>query len=466
MSSTFSISAEFENIDSPELIASALYLLQREGWRIKNFNDSYLNAEKSAVGNDKVSLTISINRKEVVIECKSELAQKANQHIVEALVNDLQEFISAPNFDNRVRELKHSYFMGNPVTQSQVDVKQPREQSEFEAIFSFRKSFRVTPALLILNVGIFIIMVITGVSLMNPSIVDMLNWGANLRTLVLEGQWWRLITCCFLHYGPIHLAFNMWALYSIGMFLERMIGSWRFGFAYVIAGLAGSLNSIAWNPATTSAGASGAIFGMFGLFLALLTTNILEKGFRTAMLKSIVPMILFNLLIGTAAMIDNAGHIGGLLAGLVCGYLYSWHYKFPRSKVVDVLSFVIPVLFILASICSVNKYLPDPFGDYEKVMDKIKPLEQEALELQVQEQNTKTIKRSEKLWGDMAKEMEKAAALKLRPDIDERNEQLLYYFQKRNQQYKYLIGNKDSILFYKARYSADSVFKILNTKEE
>lgn len=115
-----------------------------------------------------------------------------------------------------------------------------------------------------------------------------------------------------------------------------MIGSWRFAFAYTIAGLAGSLNSIVFHYATPSAGASGAIFGMFGLFLALLTTNILEKGFRKSMLQSIVPMILLNLLIGTSAMIDNAGHIGGLIAGLICGYLYAWHYKYPLSKFINI----------------------------------------------------------------------------------------------------------------------------------
>ena len=259
----------------------------------------------------------------------------------------------------------------------------------------------------------------------------------------------------------------MWALYDIGFFLERMIGSWRFAFAYIIAGLAGSLNSIVWHYATPSAGASGAIFGMFGLFLALLTTNILEKGFRNAMLKSILPMILFNLLIGTSAMIDNAGHIGGLVAGLICGYLFAWHYKNPRSRIINLISFVLPAVLVIASAFIIYKKLPDPYLGYEKIMEKVSGMEKEALAIEAQPDYPNHSDDAVKLWDKSIVEIKKAQQLKLNKETEARNEHLVFYLQKRRQESVLLkkpVENEGAIR--QVNQSVDSILKILNGKGE
>lgn len=462
---SYSIQADFENIDSPELIAASLFLLQQDGWTIIDYNATFLNTEKETIGKQKALLTVSISRNEVTITADSELAEQANQFVVDSFTNNLHTFVSAPSFDAKVRDLKHHYFMNNPLQALEEDSPQKANSSILNTVFSFRKNFRVTPALVIINVIIFIVMAVTGVSIMSPETAEILNWGANFRSFVLRGEWWRLFTACFIHIGIFHILFNMWALYDIGFFLERMIGSWRFAFAYVIAGLAGSLNSIVFHYATPSAGASGAIFGMFGLFLALLTTNILEKGFRNAMLKSIVPMILFNLLLGTSAMIDNAGHIGGLIAGLICGYLFSWHYKNPRSKFINILSFVLPTVLIITSGFIINKKLPDTYLAYEKIMDTITTIEKDALDLEAHP-NYNGDKAIEK-WDAAIAEINKAPALKLNKDIDLRNERLLFYLQKRRQE-AVLLKNpiENSLLLKQTSQSVDSILKVLNSKEE
>lgn len=462
---SYSIQADFENIESPELIAASLSILQKEGWVIKDYTDISLRTERATVGNQKARLTLSVYRNEVTIECTSDLAEQANQFIVDSFADTLHKFITSPSFDTQVRNLKHHYFMDNPLQDAEVSNSQNQDSSVANTIFSFRKNFRVTPAIILMNVVVFIGMVVTGVSIMNPSTIDILKWGANFRSFVLQGEWWRLITCCFIHIGIIHILFNMWALYSIGIFLERMIGSWRFAFAYVIAGLAGSMNSIIFHYATPSAGASGAIFGMFGLFLALLTTNILEKGFRKAMLQSIVPMILFNLLLGTSAMIDNAGHIGGLTAGLICGYLYAWHYKNPKSKAINILTFVLPSVLIITVGFVMHKKLPDPYLAYEKIMENVSEMEKDALSKEAQENydSDGTLI----LWDNAINEIKKAQAIELNKTTEIRNDRLLFYLEKRRQQAVLLKNKQENVeLLNKTSHSVDSILKILNEKEE
>ncbi len=305
-------------------------------------------------------------------------------------------------------------------------------------------------------------MILSGISFMSPETGELLNWGANLRTLILQGEWWRLFTACFLHIGIFHILLNMWALYNIGFFLERMIGTWRFTFAYIIAGLAGSLNSIVWHPATTSAGASGAIFGMFGLFLALLTTNILEKGFRTSMLRSILPMILFNLLIGTSAQIDNAGHIGGLFAGLSCGYLYAWFYKNPKNQWINRISFILPSILILVFGFVISQKLSDPYGEYDKMIKDLARLEEKAIFSLNNSRSSEDFDQTSKLWDEAIQLLNRADSIELREEITDHNERLMFYLEKRKIEsilYKDKTLNQDKIIQNKA--SIDSILKVI-----
>lgn len=186
---------------------------------------------------------------------------------------------------------------------------------------------KVTPVLLVINILIWVIMVISGVSPMGPDPETALKWGATLTENVAAGEYWRLITSNYIHYGLMHLAFNMFALNNVGRTLERFIGSLRFGLLYVLSGIAASSVSIWWNPYAVGAGASGAILGIVGVFAALLTTNLIERTARMEMLRSIGISVGLTLLMGLNAHIDNAAHIGGLLAGGAGGYLIYFDLK-------------------------------------------------------------------------------------------------------------------------------------------
>lgn len=178
-----------------------------------------------------------------------------------------------------------------------------------------------------LNAAVFLLMAINGVNIMMPETKDLIAWGANFKPLTLDGEWWRLLTSCFLHIGILHLAVNMYSLLSVGVMLENMLGRAQYVIAYLVCGLAGSAASLWWHEATVSAGASGAIFGMFGLFYGWVTTSHrLSSEEKKAQLASAGTFLAFNLFMGLSGKIDNAAHLGGLAAGIMIGLLVSkWH---------------------------------------------------------------------------------------------------------------------------------------------
>jgi membrane associated rhomboid family serine protease len=127
---------------------------------------------------------------------------------------------------------------------------------------------------------------------------------------VAHGDWWRLITAAFLHYGPFHLIMNMLALWWFGSLLERRIGSGRYLLLYLVSGLAGSAGALLLDPTTPTVGASGAIFGILGAGLVLEQQR--DYVFGGSALGIIVINLVFTFSI---ANISIGGHIGGLLGG-------------------------------------------------------------------------------------------------------------------------------------------------------
>jgi len=144
------------------------------------------------------------------------------------------------------------------------------------------------------------------------------------KSLVAAGEWWRLLTVALLHESPIHLAFNMYALYLVGPVVERIYGWNLFIVIYLVCDLAASVASFVFgNPLIASVGASGAIFGLFGcLFIAGRVHNpVLDRQSRN-LTAQIGSLIVLNLILGFtfgAGTIDNFAHVGGLLAGAWLG---------------------------------------------------------------------------------------------------------------------------------------------------
>ncbi|HEX2535085.1 MAG TPA: rhomboid family intramembrane serine protease [Chitinophagaceae bacterium] len=264
-------------------------------------------------------------------------------------------------------------------------------QEEVEKVMRISSGSRwITYGLIAANLLIFIFMVVGGASLLDPSSEDIIRWGGNYKPMTEGGEWWRLFTAMFLHIGVVHLLLNMYGLFMIGNYLEPMLGKVLYAVAYLVTGLLASLTSLWWHDANSvSAGASGAIFGIEGVFLALLTTSLIPKAVRGPLLKGMAVFIVYNLVYGLKGEVDNAAHIGGLLSGLVLGYLY---YFFRKDGVQKVAVPALAALLLTAG--GIAYYLSahqDNTGEYLQSLQEFSRLEKEALApLGRLELNTKT----------------------------------------------------------------------------
>lgn len=217
-----------------------------------------------------------------------------------------------------ISTLKSSLDMKDSFTQTYnlAEVMKDREEKNgYTKIMESRESAKpyVTYFLLAINIFVFILMELSG-GTDNPMVL--MKFGMKINSLIAMGEYWRLLTSAFIHIGFVHIAFNMYALYNLGPLVERLYGSSRYLLIYISAALCGSISSFLFSPAP-SAGASGAIFGLFGALLYIGRRN--PRLFSTSFGINILIVIGINLFFGfTTSGIDNFAHIGGLIGGYLC----------------------------------------------------------------------------------------------------------------------------------------------------
>ena len=189
-----------------------------------------------------------------------------------------------------------------------------------------------------INLAVFVLMVLHHVSATSPETADLVHWGANLGWAdyagatadgAFRGQWWRLITATFEHVGVLHLATNMWCLWNLGLLGEPLLGPWGLIATYILTGVAGNLLSTAMHPVIVGAGASGAVFGIAGILIVLLSNKNLPIPWPELkkLRRSVIWFAILNLVLGVglgsgllnSIRIDNFAHIGGCLCGLALG---------------------------------------------------------------------------------------------------------------------------------------------------
>lgn len=183
----------------------------------------------------------------------------------------------------------------------------------------------VTPLLIAANAGVFAVMVILGAGVLESNSWLYVDWGANYGPLTASGQWWRLLTYAFLHFGIVHLALNMWVLFEVGRLVERLYGAEFLALIYLGAAITGGFASVIWHgEPRISVGASGAIFGVYGALLAYL----LSRGHtlpRTIIRNlSLIALVFVGISIAYGLSqqgIDNAAHAGGWAGGFALGLI-------------------------------------------------------------------------------------------------------------------------------------------------
>jgi membrane associated rhomboid family serine protease len=178
-----------------------------------------------------------------------------------------------------------------------------------------------TWGLIAICAGVFIIEVAKGAGFESMPISLALKLGADYGPLTISGQWWRMLTSMFLHFGAIHLAMNMWCLFVLGALSERLMGRAAFLVLYFATGLAGSLLSLAVHPEIVSAGASGAVFGVTGGLVTYLWMKKAPVDFAKVkpQLRSLGIFVAYNILYSLRPGVDLMAHAGGFVAGLLIG---------------------------------------------------------------------------------------------------------------------------------------------------
>jgi membrane associated rhomboid family serine protease len=147
-------------------------------------------------------------------------------------------------------------------------------------------------------------------------------WGGNVGPLTTNGEWWRLVTAMFVHTGFWHLVINIAGLAQLGVMLERLVGHFALAAVYVAAGVFASVVSLFAYPLEVSVGASGAIFGIYGLLMASIAWGLIERSpltIRLAALKPVAPAAGVFMLYTFATSLGNGAELAGLVPGLVCG---------------------------------------------------------------------------------------------------------------------------------------------------
>lgn len=384
---TFKSSISLENLPQEQALAAAVNAVQIIGWQLQYISARGLIAyTNNGILKWNGKITLKFNRDTVDIKSESTGNEMQdwgrNKKAVEKFTSVFLETVKETSPDVLLATYHNLLPHLTPPESDVLSLPPATAADNAKSVLAFfipRQGYFITPILININLALFILQACTGVNVFEPDTQSLLNWGANLRSVTLAGQWWRLVTCCFLHIGIFHLLLNMYALVYVGLLLEPILHKTRFAVAYILTGIAASTASLAWHDNTVSAGASGAIFGMYGVFLALLTTNIIEKSTRKALLTSIAIFVGYNLVYGMKGGIDNAAHIGGLLSGIVIGYaFYPGLKKGQTDKSLYITCAALAILVIGASYTVISKTSND-IGLYEEKMDMIGNAEGTAL---------------------------------------------------------------------------------------
>ena len=377
----------FDSLTYEEILITALETIKKLNWKIGfTTQRAFIAYTKFSMSSWGEEIKVNVEHQKLIVksECTGNqlIDWGKNKENIDDFFKAFQETIgtlSLEEITNRFQQL------GTEISTPTHLENQPPKTSKGSvghifSIFIPTKGYFITPIIINVNILVFLVMILSGVNIMLPETESLIAWGANFRPVTLGGEWWRLLSSCFLHIGIIHLLMNLYALMYIGMQLEPHLGERRFLAAYLLTGIAGSANSLYWHEFTVSAGASGAIFGMYGVFLAMLTTNLIGKSARQTMLTSIAIFVGYNLLNGIRGGIDNAAHIGGLIAGIVIGYSFYPSLVQPGKLKMQYITLAAVTVAVLSYSFMIYQRTPNDIGMYDEKMNQFVSFESMALE--------------------------------------------------------------------------------------
>lgn len=295
------------------------------------------------------TLSWSMNALNILLDVNEDVPLEENKNIASVALKN-GALIKSKKVLDIFPDINHKMLLNEKGLDLMIDVtndinkKTDRENKVYESIFRPKKIV-ITNILIALNViAFFVVFALSGANL---NVLNLLRYGALNSVLVQNGEFWRLITAGFLHGGIFHLIFNMYALYIIGTQIENFAGKWKFLAIYFCSMLTASLMSCVINPNSVSVGASGAIFGLLG---ALVYFGYHYRLYLGSVLRNqIIPLILFNLLLGfMVSGIDNAAHLGGLIGGLLISMALGVQKREGKQdRINGIITFAVYLLFLI-----------------------------------------------------------------------------------------------------------------------
>ncbi|WP_299513330.1 rhomboid family intramembrane serine protease [Mucilaginibacter sp.] len=347
------------------------------GWRISYFDRDGIIAytpiswESYA---EEVSVRIVNNHAVIKSECVGYqfffTDYGKNEKNLELLINGeiaYVEYHLQDNLEQTTQELIDSIPDNQFISLDNPPMGYKEKLRSFLSAFVPKKNYFITPLLVLTNIAIYIVTHVIMIVMMivlfmkaaqhhgDPaqnlirSMEDIyLSLGFSSRTQVLNGQVWRLITNTFLHFSIMHIAGNMIVLIYIGSLIESKLGKWNYLFLYLFTGICASITSVIWRDQGIAAGASGAIFGLFGVLLALLSTNFYENNARRALLISTVIFVAYNI-IPIGNHVDHAAHFGGLITGYIFGWIAFLGLKYQKQSLTTI--FALAITILCTSLC-------------------------------------------------------------------------------------------------------------------
>ena len=230
----------------------------------------------------------------------------------------------------------------------------PKQAARRAAATVSRRGPFVTHTLIGINVGVYLLQLVMGAGLAARTgwiyehgvLVSTALDSSGQVVGVAEGDWWRLVTAMFLHYGPLHLGMNMLVLWFIGPPLEDYFGHGRYALVYLVSGLAGSAGALIWSPNALTVGASGAIWGIMGAALVLEARRTYVFGGQAMGL--VVLNLAFTFLVPGVSI---GGHVGGLVGGALCALAFSSFRRSPALATVSIVA--VGVLSVAVAVAQV-----------------------------------------------------------------------------------------------------------------
>jgi rhomboid protease GluP len=377
----------------PDHYLTLLYnAMEGLGWHISYFHHdgliAYTNISLESYS-EEVSVRIKDNWAIIKSECVgfqgllTDYGKNAKN--LDKLFNELEytDALLSNSLQERTQELMDSIPENQFINLDEPPMAGKEKLHDFIQAFIPQRYYFVTPILVLLNIAVYIFSAFALVALVafaqkSGKLAISAHYFENLylaigfsdRPSVLHGQVWRLLTNTFLHFSPLHLVGNMAALIYIGSMIESKLGKWNFLLLYLLTGITASMISVSWHYYGVSGGASGAIFGLFGILLALASTGVYEANARRAILISTVIMVALNIA-PVSSKIDNAAHFGGLVSGYVFGWIFYWgmvnRYHFSAK-----LSLAAAAFITLTVVSLGLAFVPDyKIQDYNALVKKI-----------------------------------------------------------------------------------------------